>query len=73
MAFSPRVREVPGSRGPAFSLLPDSTIAMVGIGAWKKGSSSNYDAIDQRGRDAISAAGAHAEIAGVSSTRTGAA
>jgi DNA-binding transcriptional regulator LsrR (DeoR family) len=49
----------------AFAMMPKITIAMVGIGAWKKGASSIYDAIEQHDRDAISASGAHAEISGV--------
>ncbi|HEY2043240.1 MAG TPA: sugar-binding domain-containing protein [Jatrophihabitans sp.] len=49
----------------AFAMQREITIAMVGIGAWQKGASSIYDALDEQDRDAISACGAHAEISGV--------
>jgi DNA-binding transcriptional regulator LsrR (DeoR family) len=49
----------------AFAMLSSVTIGMVGIGAWLPGLSSIYDALGQPDRDAVTAAGVHAEVSGV--------
>jgi DNA-binding transcriptional regulator LsrR (DeoR family) len=49
----------------AFGMLSSVTIGMVGIGAWQPGLSSIYDALGQPDRDAVTAAGVHAEVSGV--------
>jgi len=49
----------------AFALIPSVTIAVVSIGAWAPGLSTIYDAVTPAEREALAAAGVHAELAGV--------
>ncbi|HUN38299.1 MAG TPA: sugar-binding domain-containing protein [Trebonia sp.] len=49
----------------AFALIPGVTIAVVSIGAWSPGLSTIYDAVTPQERAALTAAGVHAELAGV--------
>jgi DNA-binding transcriptional regulator LsrR (DeoR family) len=49
----------------AFALIPSVTIAVVSIGAWSPGLSTIYDAVTPQERTALTAAGVHAELAGV--------
>ncbi|HEX3923505.1 MAG TPA: sugar-binding domain-containing protein [Streptosporangiaceae bacterium] len=49
----------------AFALVPSVTMAVVSVGAWAPGLSTIYDAITPQERDAISALGVCAELAGV--------
>lgn len=48
----------------AFALLPAVTKAVVAIGAWRPGQSTIYDAVTPAEREAISALGIYAEVAG---------
>jgi DNA-binding transcriptional regulator LsrR (DeoR family) len=54
-----------GDIADAFALLPSVTIAVVAIGAWAPGLSTIYDAITPDEREALSALGVRAELAGV--------
>src|ERR1700743_1339481 len=54
-----------GDIAEAFALIPSVTIAVVSIGAWGPGLSTIYDAITPAERAELSAAGVHAEVAGV--------
>ena len=54
-----------GDIAEAFALIPSVTIAVVSIGAWSSGLSTIYDAITVEEREALTAAGVHAELAGV--------
>lgn len=49
----------------AFALIPSVTIAVVSIGAWGPGLSTIYDAVTPADREALTAAGVRAELAGV--------
>jgi DNA-binding transcriptional regulator LsrR (DeoR family) len=49
----------------AFALLPDVSVAVLGIGAWEPGLSTVHDAIDEDLRRALTDAGVTAEIAGI--------
>jgi len=49
----------------AFAMIESVTIGMVGIGSWMPGLSSIYDSLGQRDRDAVTAAGVHAEVSGI--------
>src|ERR1700744_3185976 len=49
----------------AFALIPSVTIAVVSIGAWGPGLSTIYGAITPAEREELTAAGVHAELAGV--------
>src|ERR1700743_1492166 len=54
-----------GDIAEAFALIPSVTIAVVSIGAWGPGLSTIYDAVTPAERAELSAAGVHAELAGV--------
>jgi DNA-binding transcriptional regulator LsrR (DeoR family) len=54
-----------GDIAEAFGLIPSVTIAVVSIGAWAPGLSTIYDAVTPLERDAITALGVRAELAGV--------
>jgi DNA-binding transcriptional regulator LsrR (DeoR family) len=54
-----------GDIAEAFALVPSVTIAVVAIGAWAPGHSTIYDAITPAERDALTALGVCAELAGV--------
>src|ERR1700732_1559215 len=54
-----------GDIAEAFSLVPSVTIAVAAVGAWGPGLSTIYDAITADEREALSALGVHAELAGV--------
>jgi DNA-binding transcriptional regulator LsrR (DeoR family) len=54
-----------GDIAEAFGLIPSVTIAVVSIGAWSPGLSTIYDAVTPLERDALTALGVHAELAGV--------
>jgi DNA-binding transcriptional regulator LsrR (DeoR family) len=54
-----------GDIAEAFALVPSVTIAVVSIGAWRSGLSTIYDAVTPQERAALTAAGVHAELAGV--------
>ncbi len=54
-----------GDIAEAFALVPSVTIAVVSIGAWRSGLSTIYDAVTPREREALTATGVHAELAGV--------
>jgi len=54
-----------GDVAEAFSLVPSVTIAVAAVGAWGPGLSTIYDAITADEREALSALGVHAELAGV--------
>jgi DNA-binding transcriptional regulator LsrR (DeoR family) len=54
-----------GDIAGAFALVPSVTIAVVAIGAWAPGLSTIYDAVTPAERDALSALGVRAEVAGV--------
>jgi DNA-binding transcriptional regulator LsrR (DeoR family) len=49
----------------AFALLPDVSVAVLGIGSWEPGLSTVHDAIDEDLRRALTEAGVTAEIAGI--------
>ncbi|MCW2930683.1 MAG: transcriptional regulator, DeoR family [Actinomycetia bacterium] len=49
----------------AFALIPSVTIAVVSIGSWRSGLSTIYDAVTPQEREALTAEGVHAELAGV--------
>ncbi|MHA6616542.1 sugar-binding transcriptional regulator [Pseudonocardia sp. DLS-67] len=49
----------------AFALLPDVSVAVLGIGSWEPGLSTVHDAIDEDQRRALTEAGVTAEIAGI--------
>src|SRR6201984_570318 len=53
-----------GDIAEAFALLPSVTIAVVSIGAWSPGLSTIYDAVTPVERDALTALGVRAELAG---------
>jgi DNA-binding transcriptional regulator LsrR (DeoR family) len=54
-----------GDIAEAFLLIPSVTIAVVSIGAWSPGLSTIYDAVTPLERDALTALGVRAELAGV--------
>src|ERR1700722_11242198 len=54
-----------GDIAEAFALIPSVTIAVVSIGAWEPGLSTIYDAVTPEERDALTALGVRAELAGV--------
>jgi DNA-binding transcriptional regulator LsrR (DeoR family) len=54
-----------GDIAEAFALIPSVTIAVVSIGAWAAGLSTIYDAVTPAERDALTALGVRAELAGV--------
>src|SRR6201993_4710588 len=54
-----------GDIAEAFALIPNVTIAVVSIGAWSSGLSTIYDAVTPGERDALTALGVRAELAGV--------
>ena len=54
-----------GDIAEAFALIPSVTIAVVSIGAWAPGLSTIYDAVTPLERDALTALGVGAELAGV--------
>ncbi len=54
-----------GDIAEAFALVPSVTIAVVAIGAWEPGLSTIYDAVTTAEREALTALGVHAELAGV--------
>jgi DNA-binding transcriptional regulator LsrR (DeoR family) len=54
-----------GDIAEAFALVPSVTIAVVSIGSWGPGLSTIYDAVTPGERAALTAAGVHAELAGV--------
>jgi DNA-binding transcriptional regulator LsrR (DeoR family) len=54
-----------GDIAEAFALVPSVTIAVVSIGSWAPGLSTIYDAVTPQERTALTAAGVHAELAGV--------
>ena len=54
-----------GDIAEAFTLVPSVTIAVAAVGAWSPGLSTIYDAITADEREALSALGVHAELAGV--------
>jgi DNA-binding transcriptional regulator LsrR (DeoR family) len=54
-----------GDIAEAFGLIPSVTIAVVSIGAWAPGLSTIYDAVTPLERDALTALGIRAELAGV--------
>jgi DNA-binding transcriptional regulator LsrR (DeoR family) len=54
-----------GDIAEAFALVPSVTIAVVSIGSWAAGLSTIYDAVTPGEREALTAAGVHAELAGV--------
>ena len=54
-----------GDIAEAFALIPSVTIAVVSIGSWGPGLSTIYDAVTPQEREALTAAGVHAELAGV--------
>jgi len=54
-----------GDIAEAFALVPSVTIAVVSIGSWAPGLSTIYDAVTPQEREALTAAGVHAELAGV--------
>jgi DNA-binding transcriptional regulator LsrR (DeoR family) len=54
-----------GDIAGAFALVPSVTIAVVSIGSWDPGLSTIYDAVTPQEREAATAAGVHAELAGV--------
>ena len=54
-----------GDIAEAFALIPSVTIAVVSIGAWGPGLSTIYDAVTPPERDALTALGVRAELAGV--------
>src|SRR5882757_11423652 len=54
-----------GDIAEAFALIPSVTIAVVSIGAWSPGLSTIYDAVTPLERDALTALGVRAELAGV--------
>jgi DNA-binding transcriptional regulator LsrR (DeoR family) len=54
-----------GDIAEAFALVPSVTIAVVSIGAWRSGLSTIYDAVTPQERADLTAAGVHAELAGV--------
>ena len=54
-----------GDIAEAFALIPSVTIAVVSIGAWSPGLSTIYDAVTPAERDALTALGVRAELAGV--------
>jgi DNA-binding transcriptional regulator LsrR (DeoR family) len=54
-----------GDIAEAFALIPSVTIAIVSIGAWTPGLSTIYDASTPAEREALTALGVHAELAGV--------
>lgn len=56
----------------AFAMLPDVSVAVLGIGAWQPGLSTVHDAIDEGLRRALADAGVTAEIAGIYLDDTGA-
>lgn len=49
----------------AFALLPDVSVAVLGIGSWEPGLSTVHDAIDEDLRRTLTDAGVTAEIAGI--------
>ena len=54
-----------GDIAEAFGLIPSVTIAVVSIGAWAPGLSTIYDAVTPLEREALTALGVRAELAGV--------
>lgn len=54
-----------GDIAEAFALIPSVTIAVVSVGAWGAGLSTIYDAVTPAERDALTALGVRAELAGV--------
>src|SRR6185437_11885484 len=54
-----------GDIAEALALIPSVTIAVVSIGAWSAGLSTIYDAVTPAERDAVTALGVCAELAGV--------
>ncbi len=54
-----------GDIAEGFALIPSVTIAVVSIGAWQPGLSTIYDAVTPQERAELTAAGVHAELAGV--------
>jgi DNA-binding transcriptional regulator LsrR (DeoR family) len=55
----------------AFQMIPQVTLAVVGVGAWAPGQSTLYDAATQRERDMLTQAGVCADVGGVFLTADG--